>query len=146
MHTSLLIPYFSFPWAFPSHRFYVLINYQNRKKRNAASIPATWVGILKSFTVWPWWTPRYLLHTTRKMPWCLRCRNVSRNVTSMPWCLLARIMQLICEYEKHQFSTLFRSILQRHQVNLWAQQYNSRTILDARRIWRHIFGVVSLTV
>jgi hypothetical protein len=28
MHTSLLIPYFSFPWTFPSHRFYVLINYQ----------------------------------------------------------------------------------------------------------------------
>ncbi len=23
------IPYFSFPWTFPSHRFYVLINYQN---------------------------------------------------------------------------------------------------------------------
>jgi hypothetical protein len=29
-HTSLLIPYFSFPWTFPSHRFYVLINYQNQ--------------------------------------------------------------------------------------------------------------------
>ncbi len=27
MHTALLIPYFSFPWSFPSHRFYVLINY-----------------------------------------------------------------------------------------------------------------------
>ncbi len=30
MHTSLLIPYFSFPWTSPSHRFYVLINYQNQ--------------------------------------------------------------------------------------------------------------------
>ena len=28
MHTSSLIPYFSFPWTFLSHRFYVLINYQ----------------------------------------------------------------------------------------------------------------------
>ncbi len=33
MHTSLLIPYFSCPWTFPSHRFYVLINYQNPENR-----------------------------------------------------------------------------------------------------------------
>ncbi len=26
-----MIPYFSFPWTFHSHRFYVLINYQNCK-------------------------------------------------------------------------------------------------------------------
>ncbi len=32
MHTSLLIPYFSFPWTFPSHRFCVLINYQKHQK------------------------------------------------------------------------------------------------------------------
>ena len=33
MHTSLLISYFSFPWTFPSHRFYVLINYENPRKK-----------------------------------------------------------------------------------------------------------------
>ncbi len=36
MLTSLLIPYFSFPWTFPSHRFYVLINYQKFKNLKKA--------------------------------------------------------------------------------------------------------------
>ncbi len=35
MHTSLLIPYFSFSWTFPSHRSYVLINYQKFFKKKS---------------------------------------------------------------------------------------------------------------
>ncbi len=38
MHTSLLIPYFSFPWTFPSPRFYVLINYQKWKSDSVSTL------------------------------------------------------------------------------------------------------------
>ncbi len=42
MHTSLLIPYFSFQWTFPSHCFYVLINYQKSWKSCFEFLEPSW--------------------------------------------------------------------------------------------------------